>query len=133
MPLLILFLATSVVFLIADAIMLGLVIKPLFQKNLGDTMLQSLRVGPAVAFYLIYMCGVMYFAAWPAFKAGDANPALLNGLILGLVAYGCYELTSFTVMRDWVFQMAATDMIWGGVVTAASAWIGVKVALAVAG
>lgn len=99
--LLIFFAATSVAFLIADAVMLGLVIGPLFRSHLGDTMIEGLRIGPAIAFYLLYMVGITYFAGLPALRDGVATSALLNGAMLGLIAYGTYELTSWTVMRDW--------------------------------
>ena len=36
---------TGVVFLVADALMLGYVIAPIFRSNLGDTMLDGLRLG----------------------------------------------------------------------------------------
>lgn len=128
------FIATSgLVFLIADAVMLSFVIAPLFRSNLGDTMIEGLRIGPAIAFYLLYMAGLTYFAGIPALREGAAMPALMNGAVMGLIAYGTYELTSWTVMRDWQPQMVLTDMIWGAVLSGVSAYIGVRVALAVTG
>jgi uncharacterized membrane protein len=127
------FVATSgLVFLIADAVMLGFVIAPLFRSNLGDIMLDGLRIGPAIAFYMLYMAGLTWFAGLPGLREG-AGTALLNGAIMGLVAYGTYELTSWTVMRPWTIQMVAVDMVWGAVLSWVSAYIGVKVALAVTG
>lgn len=124
---------TGVVFLVADALMLGYVIAPIFRSNLGDTMLDGLRLGPAIAFYLLYMLGVTFFAGLPALRDANAMPALINGAMLGLIAYGTYELTSWTVMRAWHPQMVLTDMIWGTILTGVSAYIGARVALAVTG
>lgn len=124
---------TGVVFLVADALMLGYVIAPIFRSNLGDTMLDGLRLGPAIAFYLLYMLGVTFFAGLPALRDASAMPALINGAMLGLIAYGTYELTSWTVMRGWHPQMVLTDMIWGTILTGVSAYIGARVALAVTG
>ena len=56
--------------------------------------------------------------------------AALNGAILGLVAYGTYELTSWAIMRDWHPSMVAADMVWGATVTAISAAGGVLIARA---
>jgi uncharacterized membrane protein len=56
----------------------------------------------------------------------------VNGAILGFVAYGTYELTSWTVMRDWHPSMVAVDMAWGATLTAVSAWGGVMAARAIA-
>ena len=130
---LVFFAATSLTFLIADALMLGLVVGPIFRSHLGDSMLDGLRLGPAIAFYLLYMVGLIYFAGLPALRDGSAMPALLNGAMLGLIAYGTYELTSWTVMRDWHPQMVVMDMTWGAVVSGISAYIGARAALAFAG
>ena len=133
MALLTLFVTISAVFLLADALMLGFVLGPLFRSVLGDTLLDGLRLGPALGFYLLYTGGILWFAAWPGFRAGDAGQAALNGAVLGLVAYGTYELTSWAIMREWSPVMVAADMVWGAVVTGVSAYIGVRVALAVTG
>ncbi len=129
---LIFFATTSIAFLVADALMLGLVLGPIFRSHLGDALLDGLRIGPAIAFYLLYMAGLTYFAGVPALRDGAASPALINGALLGLVAYGTYELTSWTVMRDWHPQMVVMDMAWGAVVSGVCAYIGARAALAFA-
>ena len=128
MSLLVLILATGLIFLIADAVMLTTVIKPLFERHIGESLLGGIRPLPAALFYLLYMGGVIWFAGWPALRDGTPHAALLNGAILGLVAYGTYELTSWTVMRDWHPAMVAVDMAWGTVLTALAAWGGVMAA-----
>ena len=131
MALLVLILVTGAIFLVADAVMLSTIMKPLFAQHLGDTLLDGIRPVPAVLFYVIYMGGVIWFAGWPALRDGTPATALVNGAILGFVAYGTYELTSWTVMRDWHPSMAAADMAWGATLTAVSAWGGVMAARAI--
>ncbi|MHA7886990.1 DUF2177 family protein [Roseicyclus sp.] len=134
MSLLVLFLATSVIFLVADAVMLRSVIQPVFARHLGATLYEGgFRLLPAVLFYLTYMGGVLYFASWPALRDGAPGLAAVNGAILGLVAYGTYEFTSWAVMRDWHVRMVAVDLPWGVAVTALSAWGGVVVTRAILG
>ncbi len=131
--LMIFFATTSIAFLVADALMLGLVIGPIFRTHLGQGMLEGLRIGPAIGFYFLYMAGLTYFAGVPALRDGVAMSALMNGAALGLVAYGTYELTSWTVMRDWHPQMVVLDMVWGAVLSGVCAYIGARAALAYAG
>lgn len=130
MSLLVLILVTGLIFLIADAVMLSAVIKPLFERHIGTSLLDGIRPVPAALFYLLYMAGVIWFAGWPALRDGTPHTALLNGAILGFVAYGTYELTSWTVMRDWHPSMVTVDMAWGTVLTALAAWGGVMAARA---
>lgn len=131
MSLLVLVVVTGVIFLIADAVMLSTMIKPIFAQHLGETLREGIRPLPAALFYVIYMAGVVWFAGWPALRDGTPLTALVNGAILGLVAYGTYELTSWTVMRDWHPSMVVADMAWGATLTAVSAWGGVMAARAI--
>jgi uncharacterized membrane protein len=134
MSYLVLFLATSVLFLVADAIMLRSVIQPIFAKHLGDQLYEGgFRLLPAALFYVVNMLGILWFASVPALTAGAPAQALMNGAILGLVTYGCYEFTSWAVMRDWHPQMVAVDLAWGTVLTAGTAWGGVVITRAIAG
>ena len=131
MALLVLVVVTGVIFLIADAVMLSTLVKPLFAQHLGATLQDGIRPLPAALFYVTYMAGVVWFAGWPALRDGTPGMALVNGAILGFVAYGTYELTSWTVMRDWHPSMVAVDMAWGTILTAVSAWGGVMAARAI--
>jgi uncharacterized membrane protein len=81
-------------------------------------------------FYLAYVGGIVALVSLPALRTGA--PLLGPALILGLMAYGTYEFTSWAVMRDWHWTMVAVDTAWGGVLTAASAWAGVAVTRALA-
>ena len=123
MQILTLYALTTVIFLILDAVMLTLHMQPLFQRYLGDALLQSPRALPAGLFYLAYIAGLLYLVSLPALKTGA--PLLLPAAILGAMAYGTYEFTSYAIMKDWSPVMVATDVIWGTVLTAASAWGGV--------
>lgn len=130
MTALILYLATALVFLVLDALMLNLVLAPMFRAQLGETMLDSPRLGPAVVFYLFYIAGVLWLVSLPALRDGVPVQALINGAILGAVAYGTYEFTNFATLRGWSWQMVITDVIWGAVLTGVSAWAGVMAARA---
>ena len=55
------------------------------------------------------------------------KPAWIALTVLGFMAYGTYEFTSYAVMRDWHWSMVATDVVWGTVLTALSAAAGVWV------
>lgn len=126
-----LYLATAAVFLILDAIMLTLVMKPLFTRHIGPLLAEPIRLMPAALFYLAYVAGLVWLVSLPAIKTGA--PILLPALIIGLMAYGTYEFTSWSIMKDWHWQIVATDVTWGGVLTAVSAWAGVWIIRAIHG
>lgn len=126
MQLIVLYLVTTATFLILDGIMLTLVMKPLFVTHIGPLMLESPRMGPAAVFYLAYVAGLLYLVSIPALKSGA--PLVVPAMVIGAMAYGTYEFTSFAIMKDWHWQMVATDVTWGAILTAISAWAGVNAA-----
>lgn len=126
-----LYATTAAVFLILDAIMLTLFMKPLFSRHIGGLMLADIRIVPAAAFYAAYVAGLLYLVSVPALR--DGAPVLLPAAIIGAMAYGTYEFTSYAIMKDWHWSMVAADVTWGAVLTAVSAWAGVAATRAIFG
>jgi len=120
-----LYLATAVVFFGVDVFGLRYLIRPVFERDVGDLLAERIRIGPTVAFYAAYIAGVVYFASLPAFAAGQPSLALLNGALIGALAYGTYEFTNLATLRNWSWQMVAVDLTWGSALTGISAWAGV--------
>ena len=127
MTYLVLYAITVVVFLGLDVVMLKKVMYPMFSSNIGSMMLDSPKMGPAAAFYLFYVGGVLWFASIPALQSGQPSQAFVAGFVLGLLAFGTYEFTNFATLRGWVIQMVVVDVVWGGLLTGTSAWVGVSV------
>ena len=131
MQIAILYISTAAIFLIVDALMLTTVMKPLFTRHIGPLMAEPIRFAPAAVFYLAYVAGLIYLVSYPALKTGA--PILIPAAIIGAMAYGTYEFTSYAIMKDWHWSMVATDTTWGAVLTALSAWAGVTITRAITG
>ncbi|MFN3231205.1 MAG: DUF2177 family protein [Alphaproteobacteria bacterium] len=130
-----LYVVTMIVFLGVDALWLKYVMNPLFQAHIGDLMAPELRLWVAGLFYLFYIAGIIYFAQLPGLRSGSMQLVLINGAILGFLAYGTYEATNMATLRGWSWSMVAVDVAWGTFLTAMSAWVGLTVvkALGLAG
>lgn len=127
MQIFILYIATLVIFLALDMIGITQIIRPVFERHVGQLLAEPFRLVPAAAFYAAYIVGVLYFVSVPALIEGKPGQALLNGALIGLMCYGTYEFTNYATLRDWSMQQVAIDTIWGGVLTGFSAWAGVLV------
>ena len=88
-------------------------------------MLDDIRMVPAVLFYLAYVAGLVWLVSWPALTEGRPRDALVAGAVIGAMAYGTYEFTSYAIMKNWHPSMVAVDLAWGTVLTAVAAWAGV--------
>ncbi len=93
----------------------------LYKQTLGDILLPTIKVGPAIAFYLIYPAGLVFFAIAPAIKSGSIPTALTNGALFGLFAYATYELTNYATLRNWSLQITLVDILYGAVASGAVA------------
>jgi uncharacterized membrane protein len=124
MPIIIFTIIAALVFCLGDAFMLPLVMRPLFEAALGNQMLDALRLGPAALFYIIHIGGLVYFSGVQATRGGTSKMALINGAVLGFVAYSCYEMTSWTIMRAWNVNLVLVDVTWGTIISGSAAWAG---------
>jgi uncharacterized membrane protein len=115
---------TLVVFLAIDAIGLKFLLYPLFSRHVGDLLRTDMRLGVAAGFYLFYVAGLLYFAVLPAARAESFGLAVLNGALIGGIAYGTYEATNMATLRGWAWPMVVTDVLWGIALTAFTAAAG---------
>jgi uncharacterized membrane protein len=129
MTLFVLYVATVVVFLVADYFGLSYLIKPIFTKDIGHLMTENFRVVPAALFYAFFVAVILWFVSWPALLQDKGLLWVFgNAALLGAMAYGTYEFTSLAIMKDWTWDMVRADFIWGTVLTGTAATGGVWIA-----
>ncbi len=75
-------------------------------------------------FYLLFVAGIVILAIAPALNGGSWVNALLLGAVLGLVAYGTYDITNLSTLRNWSLTVTLADLAWGTALTGVSAAIG---------
>ena len=118
------YLAAAVAMLGLDSIWLTLTADTLYRPILGDLMLDRFRLGPAIAFYALYLCGALIFAVRPALAARRWTTALLFGALFGFFAYATYDLTNQATLKNWSSAISAADMAWGAILTGLTASVG---------
>ncbi|KQX35564.1 hypothetical protein ASD04_12270 [Devosia sp. Root436] len=127
MPFAIAYGATAVAFFTLDFIWLSLAVSRIYKPLLGSLLRDSPNLPVAAAFYLVYVVGLVVFAVLPAASAGSWLMALGLGALVGLVAYGTYDFTNLSTIRDWPLVVSLVDLAWGITVSAAAALVGYAV------
>jgi uncharacterized membrane protein len=126
----ILWIAAAVLFLLIDMVWLLWLGRSFYVSEIGDLLRQPPNMGAAGAFYILYVTGLMVMVVWPAVQGGSVGQAVLYGAILGLIAYGTYDLTNLAVMKGFTTKIAVIDMVWGtvltGTVSGITAMIGIR-------
>lgn len=105
-------------FLVIDLVWLGLVARSFYRTQMGHLMRADVNWAAAIAFYLIFVAGVVVLAVWPAIERESFARAVFLGGFLGLVTYAAYDLTSLAVMEGFPLKIAIVDLIWGTVLCA---------------
>lgn len=118
------YIVTALVFLGIDSIWLTLMGRAWYRPRLGHILLEQFNFMPALAFYSIYIGGIVLFAISPALSSDRWTIAAVHGALLGLVAYGTYDLTNQATIRGWPLSITLMDLVWGSLLTATAATIG---------
>lgn len=122
----------AVAFLALDAVWLRWASVNLYKPVIGEIMAKDFNVRAAVAFYLIYIAGMCWFAVRPGLEGGGVQAAMLNGILLGALCYATFDLTSQAVMKVWATQISVLDILWGafvtGVAASAATWAALRFA-----
>ncbi len=111
-----LFLCTIGCVFVLDMIWLGFIAKDIYAENIG--MLLRKSGGEMVPIWwaagVVYVCitlGILYFVL-PG-SHGNYAQALLGGVMLGLVTYGIYDFTNYSILASWPLKITIIDFIWG--------------------
>jgi len=110
--------------LIMDIIWLSVMSKKLYRPHLGDMIADQFRLTPAIAFYLIYVLGLVHFSALPAVEQMSIRDSIVNGGLFGAVAYSTYDLTNYATLRKWSLIVTVIDIIWGIILSAVASSCG---------
>ena len=115
------YLGAGLTFAIIDAVWLTTMTPRLYKPVIGPILAAKPDMTAAIIFYLLSIAGTVFLAIDPALREGSWTRALLNGAVLGFIAYATYDLTNQATLSVWSWKLTLTDIAWGTVLTATSA------------
>jgi uncharacterized membrane protein len=118
------FFSSLVLMMIMDGLWFTVSLNNLYKPGIGHLMGDKLNLPAALLFYVMYAACATYLVTLPALASGQLSQAVIRGAVLGLIAYGTYDLTSLAVLRAWPLNVTVADMIWGMVITGVTAGFG---------
>jgi uncharacterized membrane protein len=78
------------------------------------------RIEGAIIVYLLLAIGLYYFIVKPGLSAWEAG-------LLGLVIYGTFDFTNYTILKNYDLKIAIMDTVWGSLLFALTTLIVGKV------
>ena len=122
--LLIAYFATGVVFWPGDFLWLGFAAKDFYQGQIGALLRVPPNIPAAIAFYLLYVVGLVIFGTWRGLEADAWSKAAIYGALFGFFAYATYDLTNYATLKGWSLPMTLVDIAWGTFVSGTAAALG---------
>lgn len=113
--------AAAIVFFALDFLWLTSMTSFFYRPRLGALLLDQPNLYGAAAFYLLYIAGIVQLAVVPS---GSWTAALAAGAVLGLIAYGTYDMTNLATLKGWSLSVSLVDVAWGTVLTGLAATAG---------
>ncbi len=118
------YVATAFALVCLDILWIGGIAKSLYSQGIGHLMADAPRLLPAVAFYLVYSTGILWFAIYPNISADDWRSTAVSAAMLGGIAYATYDLSNLATLRNWPVALSILDIAWGVVLTTVTAITG---------
>jgi uncharacterized membrane protein len=109
---------TASIFIVLDALWLGVIAKKLYATELKGLMTSNVKWGAAILFYALFVAGVISFVTAPALKVGSSSSVLIAGAFFGLVTYATYDLTNYATLKNFPLKIVIIDLLWGTVLSA---------------
>ena len=119
-----LYLVALVTFLAIDFVWLAVVARKFYRAQLGFLLADQPNWWAAVAFYLLFVAGIVVFCIIPSVQSGSFYKALLLGGFFGLVTYATYDLTNHATVKNWPWIVTCVDLCWGLVLSASVSCVG---------
>ena len=95
-----------------------------YREQLSDLLLPSPNFIIAALFYLFFAITVVVLAILPRLETGSAWTAIGYGALLGLAAYGTYDITNLSALKGWPVALSVVDIAWGTILTAGASGCG---------
>lgn len=130
LKMLVAYLTTALVFLVADGVWLSTVATAVYRPRLTGILAEQVFWPAAIAFYLLYIVGLVAFGIAPALEGGRWTSALVAGAAFGFFCYATYDLTNLATIRGWSATVSLIDIAWGTVVSGIAATAGFLAAAA---
>jgi len=113
------YLSSLITLLTLDGLWIWFCMRSFYLTKLNHLFAQNISLAPRYSF--------ISYTSWDNHSccyASTSKPLIetvITGALLGLIAYGTYDLTNQATLKDWPLIVTIVDIAWGVIVTALAA------------
>jgi uncharacterized membrane protein len=113
----------AVIFAVLDVVWISTVASNQYQSQIGDLLAPSANLAGAVAFYLIYVAGMVHYGIRPNDPDATMRQRVTGAALFGFFTYATWALTGLAVLKGFPAIVAVTDIAWGVAACSAVTWL----------
>ncbi|WP_285241375.1 DUF2177 family protein [Pseudarthrobacter sp. MEB009] len=117
----------AVIFAALDVVWILGVANPQYKAQIGDLIAADTNYVAAVAFYLIYVAGIVHYGVRPNDRRATLRQRITGAALFGFFTYATWALTGLAVLQGFPTLVALTDIAWGTAACAVVTWLTVLV------
>jgi uncharacterized membrane protein len=112
------FSAALITLLVIDGTWLNIMSGKFYKPLMSHFMAKNIKLTPVMIFYVMYAISITILLIIPAIKLDySLCSVFFHGCLLGLTAYGAYDLVNHATVKDWPVKLTVVDMLWGTFLT----------------
>lgn len=110
-----------------DFLWLGVLMTGFYKKEMGSFLrLSGDALTPiiwaAVVVYIAIPAGIVLFVLPRVSGDSLISSSLSWGFLYGVILYAVYDMTNYSLVRDWPLKLSLVDICWGGVLNACATY-----------
>lgn len=110
-------LVSLVVLIFIETVWMTMVENNFYSNFIGHLMNNDINWLSEILLSVLFTVALVYFVVEPAVRDNDIQKLLISAVLFGLIAYGTYDLTNFSMLREWPLSITVIDMLWGTCMT----------------
>ncbi|KUM32531.1 DUF2177 family protein [Arthrobacter sp. EPSL27] len=115
--------AAAVIFAAIDVVWILTVANRQYESQIPHLMAPSVNGPGAVAFYLIFVAGIVHFGIRPNDPDATLRQRVTGAALYGFFTYATWALTALAILDGFPAVVALTDIAWGAAVCSAVTWL----------
>ena len=111
------FLIVLVLLIAIDGMIIGIFLSDFYERELRDIarmkdgMIEPIWLGIGVV-YILLALGLTFYVVLKDENHSEAG-IFLKGALFGLVVYGLYNISNYSLLNNWKMNVLIVDIVWG--------------------
>ena len=90
-------------------------------SSLYSKLINKIQKSPmSLRMYSVIIVYILIFLMWVIFIYNKKDQHtlkenILRSFLLGLLTYGIYDFTNYSIFKDWTLGISIMDTVWGGI------------------